>query len=498
MRKPYTRRDDDKKKSFKPAKDNFRKSKDSTHRSDDGARFKPADKSDSFRPRSRKPFSDAGSESKTRNRRDSSFGENSGREKRPRLTPEKNFERSSRDGELSFRRSEARPSIRRDSSRPPFDEGKRSFAKKSDKPFTKRNRTEDGDSFSKTEKPYVRKTSRDDSEKRESRGFEKKSDRPYEKRSREGNSDFEDKKRNYRSYKSGDGESFSKDDSPAKHFRPRNEKSFAEKHKTGKRPSFKDRPDRYTPAYKKKSNVVERPDDGSMRLNQYMAHAGICSRREADNLIKSGVVTINGVVATEMGKRVMPGDVVKYNGESIKKEKTVYVLLNKPKDFITTTNDPMERKTVMHLVGRVTAERVYPVGRLDRNTTGVLLLTNDGELAARLTHPKYAVPKLYAVELDKKLTQADLEKIREGFDLEDGPINVDAIEYVEGEDKRHLGVQIHSGKNRIVRRIFEHLGYEVIKLDRTYFAGLNKKGLKRGESRILTSLEIDKLKKLVK
>lgn len=152
----------------------------------------------------------------------------------------------------------------------------------------------------------------------------------------------------------------------------------------------------------------------------------------------------------------------------------------------------------MHLVERTTIERVYPVGRLDRNTTGVLLLTNDGELAARLTHPKYSVPKLYAVELDKKLTQADLEKVREGFDLEDGPINVDAIEYVEGEDKRHLGVQIHSGKNRIVRRIFEHLGYEVIKLDRTYFAGLNKKGLKRGESRVLTSLEIDKLKKLVK
>lgn len=237
--------------------------------------------------------------------------------------------------------------------------------------------------------------------------------------------------------------------------------------------------------------------EGAMRLNKYIAHAGICSRREADELIAAGSVKVNGRVVTEMGYQVLPGDQVSYGGETLRSERPRYFLLNKPKGFITTTDDPQERRTVMMLMDGCCAERIYPVGRLDRATTGLLLFTNDGELAKRLTHPSTQVYKIYQVELNKPVTKEDMKRLLEGIELEDGPMHVDDIQYAEvgGKvDKRVVGVQLHSGRNRIVRRLFEALGYEVHKLDRTVFAGLTKKDLPRGRWRELTEKEVGFLK----
>lgn len=241
---------------------------------------------------------------------------------------------------------------------------------------------------------------------------------------------------------------------------------------------------------KKKSEHVERED---MRLNRYLSIAGICSRREADDLIAAGLVEVNGTIVTEMGYRVLPNDKVKYAGALIRGEKKQYVLLNKPKGFITTMDDPKARKTVMELVAKACKERIYPVGRLDRATTGLLLLTNDGELAKKLTHPSHGATKIYEVVLDKNLTQKDFNAIVAGFDLEDGAVQVDELSYVDDKARNHLGIKIHMGRNRIVRRIFEHFGYEVIKLDRVVFAGLTKKNLPRGHYRFLTKQELEKL-----
>lgn len=239
--------------------------------------------------------------------------------------------------------------------------------------------------------------------------------------------------------------------------------------------------------------------DNTIRLNRYIANAGVCSRRKADELIDAGVITINGEVVTTLGTKVDPAkDDVRYNGERLKREKMVYVLLNKPKDYITTTDDPQERRTVMHLIEKATQERVYPVGRLDRNTTGLLLLTNDGSLAEKLSHPRNNVTKIYQVELDKSLTQGDLNKIRFGLELEDGLIKPDDVNYVQGASKREVGIQIHSGKNRIVRRIFESLGYTVVKLDRAIYANLTKKDLPRGRWRHLEEREVIQLKHFMK
>jgi len=236
-------------------------------------------------------------------------------------------------------------------------------------------------------------------------------------------------------------------------------------------------------------------DDGLIRLNKYLSNAGICSRREADVLISSGVVQVNGKNITEMGYRVKPTDIVKYGGQTLKKERLVYLILNKPKDYITTADDPQERRTVLELVQGACKERIYPVGRLDRATTGLLMFTNDGELTKKLTHPRYGVRKIYHVELDKPLKRADLDAISEGLELEDGPIKVDEVTYVgDGGDKTQVGVEIHSGKNRIVRRIFEHMGYNVRKLDRVMFGSLTKKDLPRGRWRLLTEAEIGILK----
>ena len=231
-----------------------------------------------------------------------------------------------------------------------------------------------------------------------------------------------------------------------------------------------------------------------LRLNKFLANAGVCSRREADEFIQAGVVTVNGEVVTELGTKILRTDEVKFHDAPVTLEKKVYVLLNKPKDYVTTSDDPQQRKTVMDLVKDVCPERIYPVGRLDRNTTGVLLLTNDGDLASKLTHPKFLKKKVYHVHLDKNLTAHDMDQIREGITLEDGEIKADAVEYADDRDKAQVGIEIHSGKNRIVRRIFESLGYRVTKLDRVQFAGLTKKNLRRGDWRFLTEKEVDMLR----
>lgn len=248
----------------------------------------------------------------------------------------------------------------------------------------------------------------------------------------------------------------------------------------------------------KKKNTSEHSrekEDGLIRLNKYISNAGICSRREADELIESGVVQVNGITITEMGYRVKPTDIIKYGGQTLKKEKMVYLVLNKPKDYITTIDDPQKRRTVLELVQNACKERIYPVGRLDRSTTGLLMFTNDGELTKKLTHPRYGVRKIYHVELDKPLKKQDLDQIAEGLELEDGQIKVDEVTYVgDGKDRTQIGVELHSGKNRIVRRIFEHLGYNVRKLDRVMFGSLTKKELARGRWRFLTDAEVGILK----
>ena len=230
-----------------------------------------------------------------------------------------------------------------------------------------------------------------------------------------------------------------------------------------------------------------------VRLNKFLANAGVCSRRDADKYIEAGVVSVNGVVVTELGTKVLRTDEVKFHDNVVKIEKKVYVLLNKPKGYVTTSEDPQNRKTVMDLVAKACPERIYPVGRLDRNTTGVLLLTNDGDLASKLTHPKFLKKKIYHVTTDQNVSAADLRQIAEGITLEDGEIKADAIEYASPTDKKQVGIEIHSGKNRIVRRIFESLGYHVVKLDRVYFAGLTKKNVRRGDWRYLTEKEVQAL-----
>ncbi|MBQ3247399.1 MAG: rRNA pseudouridine synthase [Alistipes sp.] len=246
---------------------------------------------------------------------------------------------------------------------------------------------------------------------------------------------------------------------------------------------------------KPKSYPKYNPDKqiGEMRLNRYLAQSGLCSRREADDYIQAGLVTVNGVIVTELGTKVMPSDEVRFSDSVVKGEKKVYLVLNKPKGYVTTLDDPHATKTVMDLVKDACSERIYPVGRLDKNSLGLLIFTNDGDMTRQLTHPSYQKKKIYQVTLDKPLTRGDMDKISEGITLEDGEIYADEISYVK-EDKKEIGIEIHSGRNRIVRRIFEHLGYVVQKLDRVYYAGLTKKNLKRGAWRFLTKDEVSRLK----
>jgi len=347
-------------------------------------------------------------------------------------------------------------------------------------------------------KPYSgRPTGDDDKPKRgygEQAGDKRGKSRPYSGRPATG--DDRPVKRSFDS-DAPKGRKFSGDDRPAK--RGFNSDASKERKFAGSKPGgdFKkrdgDKPFRKTfdkPAFDKpyrdkvttgktlrpKKSAPKKEDDHLIRLNRYIANAGICSRRKADELITAGVVSVNGVVVNELGLKVDPAkDEIRYNGETLKREKNVYVLLNKPKDYITTTDDPQERRTVMHLVEKASRERIYPIGRLDRNTTGLLLMTNDGDLADKLSHPRSNITKIYQVELSKSLTQGDLNKLQFGVELEDGVIKPDSVAYVTGGTKKEVGVQIHSGKNRIVRRMFEHLGYEVVKLDRVVYANLTEK-----------------------
>ena len=299
----------------------------------------------------------------------------------------------------------------------------------------------------------------------------------------------------------GDSEEKKKDSESAE--RPNRREFGAE------RPNRSEKPDRrvgdikYAPNYDfermeatlppKKRAKIERSNTDEIRLNRFIANAGVCSRREADGLIEAGQITVNGKVVSEMGYRVAMSDVVKYGNRVLNGQKMVYILLNKPKDYITTTDDPQDRHTIMELIAGACDERVYPVGRLDRNTTGLLLLTNDGELAEKLTHPSYETHKIYQVELDKPMTNEHFEAMRAGVELEDGVAKPDSLALVT-PDAEVIGIEIHSGRNRIVRRMFEHFGYEVSKLDRTVFAGLDKKTLPRGKWRFLTEREVIKLK----
>ncbi|MEM9390189.1 MAG: pseudouridine synthase [Bacteroidota bacterium] len=247
-----------------------------------------------------------------------------------------------------------------------------------------------------------------------------------------------------------------------------------------------------------KSNIPKKTPKGIeslIRLNKFIANAGICSRRDADELIKNGEITINGVIVTELGTKVSRNDKVSYRGKTLIPEKLIYVLLNKPKDFITTMDDPQGRRTVMDLVKKAGDQRIYPVGRLDRNTTGLLLLTNDGEFSERLAHPSNNVKKIYSVQVDKRVSKEDVARIQEGVELEDGVAKIDQLAILSN-DYKQFGLELHIGRNRIVRRIFEHFGYEVIKLDRVLYAGLDKQNLPRGKWRYLTDKEVNRLKGL--
>ncbi len=280
-----------------------------------------------------------------------------------------------------------------------------------------------------------------------------------------------------------------------------------ENRKSGTRKTYGERPIDFREKEERKSTrtpkvkspgITKKDPNELIRLNRFISNSGVCSRRKADELILKGEVSVNGEVVKELGFKVKLADKIKFQGKLLKPGKLEYILLNKPKDYITTTDDPMERRTVMDLVRNASTERVYPVGRLDRNTTGLLLLTNDGDLADKLAHPRNQVRKIYEVELDKSLITSDFEKIKNGFELEDGLAKVDEISYIDGKSKKHVGVELHIGRNRIVRRIFESLGYEVVKLDRVVYAGLTKKDLPRGRFRHLTKEEIVYLKHLNK
>ncbi len=287
------------------------------------------------------------------------------------------------------------------------------------------------------------------------------------------------------------------------------EKVFGEnKRNFGDKPGFKGKKERGEDSLERKpikksipniegdvKKLQKDDDDGDMRLNKYLAHCGIASRRGAAEIIENKLITVNDLEVTEIGYRVLPTDIVKYKGKEVKKiEKMIYLLMNKPKDYITTLSDEKGRKTVMDLLKNKIEDRVFPIGRLDRNTTGLLLLTNDGELSKKLSHPSYKVKKIYHVFLDKPLTKFDFESIQKGLTLEDGLAIVDGLDYVSGKTKNEVGIEIHIGKNRIVRRIFEHLGYDVVKLDRVIYGGLTKKDLPRGFIRHLTEKEVINLK----
>lgn len=480
--RPYTRGHDD-----KPARPFTRKEGENTERK----RFDKPEKN----------FGRSNDESRERPHRERIDKPEFSKDKGAREVRRKRINRDgtpAREDHRKKRYDEPRP--RRDTDRPYRDkkEDDRTEHKtheKSDKPYTRRD-------DEKSDRPYTRRKEEDRPERRSydkpektyTRRDDAKPDRPYRER---------------------------KDDADTRKPRPERDSSFSRDdhkrnprtgdhapHRDGDRPYHKkeDRNKNFSKSRRPEKPKArggesrERPFKESVegvRLNKFIANAGICSRREADAMIESGVVTINDVVITQLGTRVKSGDVVKYGGQTLRGERLRYILLNKPKGFITTTDDPHSRDTVMQLVAEACKERIYPVGRLDRNTSGLLLFTNDGELAKKLTHPRYRVEKIYHVELDRGLTAADMATIAGGMELDDGPVKVDDIAYTgDSNSKKKVGIVIHSGRNRIVRRIFEQLDYTVVKLDRTVFAGLTKKDLPRAAWRHLTEEEVNILRRI--
>ncbi len=410
---------------------------------------------------------------------------------------------------------------RRDDEKRPY---RRNDSKDSDRPSRNNNRNEDekrpykrNDSKD-SDRPYRNNNRRDDEKRPYKRNDSKDTDRPYRENNRREDTrrpfKRDDNKESDRPYRNNDR----RDDEKRPYKRNDNnayEKPYREKRNNydDQAPTVRKRRRNVTAESEILTDIVRQrrsegrvgerkpmilslnwsEERGPIRLNKYIANSGICSRRDADKLIEAGAVTVNGVVLTELGTKVMPTDEVRYEDKILQREKPVYILLNKPKDFITTTEDEKDRKHVMMLIKDACEERVYPVGRLDRNTTGLLLFTNDGEMAKKLTHPRYGVRKIYHVELNRNLELADFEKIVAGIELSDGPIVPDEVAYV-GESKKEIGITIHSGQNRVVRRIFERLGYDIEKLDRVSYAGLTKKDLPRGHWRFLKKEEINILK----
>lgn len=356
-------------------------------------------------------------------------------------------------------------------------------------------------------KPYGRRDSDSNSDGAEERGYRKDfgsnrfGDKPRRSFDRDGDkprrsfgNDGDKPRRSYNNddENSGERKSFRNNSYDNKSKKPYGKKYEGDR--TERKPSFSENFEYKKHYQPNRTQILEKEGDGLIRLNKYIANSGVCSRREADELIATGVVKVNGEIITELGYKIKPDDRVHFGDRLIRGEKPVYILLNKPKDFITTSKDPQNRRTVLDLLTTV-KERVFPVGRLDRNTTGLLVITNDGDLAEKLTHPSKNVEKIYHVELDKKLTEQDFKQFEAGVELEDGFFKPDEIAYVEGESKAHVGVKLHSGKNRIVRRYFEALNYKVIKLDRVVYAGLTKKGLPRGKYRMLQEEEVAFLKR---
>jgi 23S rRNA pseudouridine2605 synthase len=435
FKKPFERRDDS---SSRPRKTGYRKS-DSDGDSKEFKKFdKPYERRDDSAPRprrtggSRKSDSDGGEDKKEFKKFDKPFAKRDDSTSRPRRTSGPRKSDSDGDGDKKFEK----PFVKR-------DEGS------SD---TRRPRRESGSSFR---------------GKRNDEGIPPEEGAPVKK---------------------GRFDKFSGDDRTERPSRGRSSSS------DGQNGFFKKSKTRYDAKPDRKSHDMDAPiQNEKIRLNRFIANSGVCSRREADNLIAMGLISVNGKIISEMGYKVNPGDEVRYENKVLKAEKPVYVLMNKPKGFLTTTEDPQERNTVMHIIGSNVKERIYPVGRLDRNTTGLLLLTNDGDLADKLMHPSYNAKKIYKVDLDRAITKADLQAVRDGVMLEEGRALVDDVAVVS-EDGKTVGVEIHIGWNRVVRRIFESLGYEIEKLDRSVYAGLDKKELARGQWRFLTKEEIVRLK----
>ncbi len=435
----------------------------------------------------------------TKNKSDKPFGNKDfKRGDSDKKFPRKKFDGEGIDKEKSFDKPFKKPYTER---------GEKSFGNDSDKKYPRK--SFDKEDKEKTfDKPYKKpfaergeKSFRGDSDKRfprksfdgEKRGGEKSFDKPYKKPfATKDDSGFDKKPR--RTFGADEKREYKKsfDSTEKKEYK---KKEFSDEKKRVNYDEFESgktfTQHKKNSAYEKTSfkKTAKESSDGLIRLNKYLSNSGIASRRDADVLIASGSVKVNGVPVTEMGYKIKPSDVVTYGDSKVRNERKVYLLLNKPKDYITTMDDPQERKTVMSLIATACKERIYPVGRLDRNTTGLLLFTNDGNLATKLTHPKNNIKKVYHVSLNKGLKTEDFNAIKEGIELEDGLIKADDLAYV-GEGKKEIGIEVHSGRNRIVRRIFEHLGYDVLKLDRVTFAGLTKKDLPRGKHRFLTGKEI--------